>query len=639
MNHGFIKVAAASPHVSTADCFANVEKIGALMRRGAAEGVQVMVFPELSVTGYTCMDLFSSRTLITCAEEALKLLAARTKDVDMLVIVGVPLRVGDCLVNAAVVLQGGRVLGVVPKSYLPNYKEFQERRWFTPGVDIAEDVVYIGGEPYPMSCRLLFTAGEVGIGIEICEDLWAPVPPSSLLAMDGANLIFNLSASNELTGKHAYRRSLVAQQSGRCIAGYVYAMAGRGESTTDLVFAGGGIIAENGVIIKESGQFPTEEIVFAEIDIANLNHDRLVNLSFTHGNRLFPRSRPVRIPFLLPKRPNMRLTRRIEQMPFVPAGKNLSERCEEIFNILVAALMQRLMYINAASAVIGVSGGLDSTLALLATAMTFERMKKPGNDIIAITMPGFGTTGRTYNNAVRLAAALGVSLREIPIKEACMTHFRDIAHDPDNHNVVYENSQARERTQILMDVANQTNGIVIGTGDMSELALGWATFNGDHISMYGLNAGIPKTLVRHLVEWVARNRADEVTKDILLDIAATPISPELIPADESGNIIQKTEGIVGPYELHDFFLYHTLRFGASPERISYLAQLAFEGKYEKEEIERWLDVFIKRFFQQQYKRNCLPDGPKIGSVSLSPRGDWRMPSDALPTAWKLRREE
>ncbi|GHV47334.1 NAD(+) synthase [Bacteroidia bacterium] len=635
MNHGFVKVAAASPRVTVADCRCNIQRIEELMLDAEKEGVQMMAFPELSVTGYTCLDLFASQTLLGSAEDALLQLVGNTAGLDMFTIVGLPLRAGNRLINAAVAFQSGKILGVVPKSYLPNYKEFQEQRWFTSAFDLREQAVRIGDKEYPMSGNLLFhSGGEAVAGVEICEDLWAPVPPSSLLAMEGANILFNLSASNELIGKRQYRRALIAQQSGRCIAGYVYAPAGLGESSTDLVFAGGGIIAENGAILNESMQFPLcEKVIISEIDVRNLQNDRRVNTTFMRGAGEYARSQPLSVPFTLPARYNNPLTRRIDPHPFVPSGKALDERCEEIYYMLLTGLSKRISHVGAKTAVVGISGGLDSTLALIVTAITFDALNKPRPDIIGATMPGLGTTNRTYANAVNLIRAMGATLREIPIKDACMQHFKDIGHDPSVHDVVYENTQARERTQILMDIANQTNGLVIGTGDLSELALGWATFNGDHISMYGVNASIPKTLVRHLVEWIAANRSDEATKQILLDIAGTPISPELIPADSEGNIVQKTEDLVGPYELHDFFLYHFIRFGSTPGKIAYLAATAFEGKYNQDEIRKWLRVFFKRFFAQQYKRNCLPDGPKVGSISLSPRGDWRMPSDASSRAW------
>ena len=634
MNYGFVKVAAAVPHVQVADCFYNIGQIEGLMRQAAGKGVQLIAFPELSVTAYTCMDLFAQQTLPDHAEKALLKLIADTADLEMLTVVGAPLRTENRLINAAVVFQGGQILGVVPKTYLPNYKEFQEQRWFTSATELRKEVITIEGQTYPLGNHLLFQAGQLSVGIEICEDLWVPVPPSSLLAMEGANIIFNLSASNELIGKHHYLRSLISQQSARCMAGYIYASCGFGESSTDLVFAGNGIIAENGNILAESPRFTMEEqLVISEIDIESLQNDRQVNTSFMHGASSLLKNKTQTIRFRVQAPGGTELTRPVDPHPFTPSGEALKERCEEIFQIQVAGLAKRMVHTHARTAVVGISGGLDSTLALLVTVMTFDALKMPREQILGITMPGFGTTGRTYNNAVNLIRSLGVTLKEISIKEACLQHFKDIDHDPSVQDVTYENSQARERTQLLMDVANQENGLVIGTGDLSELALGWATYNGDHMSMYGVNGSIPKTLVKYLVEWVANNKVDEASRVTLLDIVDTPISPELIPADEDGNIKQKTEDLVGPYELHDFFLYHFLRFGSHPAKIYYLAQKAFAGAYEPVTIKKWLYTFFRRFFQQQFKRSCLPDGPKVGSVSLSPRGDWRMPSDAVSTLW------
>ena len=606
MNYGFVKVAAAVPLVQVADCFYNIEKIEGLMRQASEKGVQIIAFPELSVTGYTCLDLFAQQTLLNGAEAALLQLVSNTADLDILTIVGVPLRTENRLINAAVVFQKGAIRGVVPKTYLPNYKEFQEQRWFTSATELRESTISIGKEEYPMGSHLLFRSGRLTAGIEICEDLWVPVPPSSLLTMEGANIIFNLSASNELIGKHAYLRSLICQQSARCMAGYVYASSGFGESSTDLVFAGNGIIAENGNLLAESPRFTMEEqLVISEIDIETLQNDRQVNTSFMYGTSGLPKEKAQVVDFQVRIPDGFSLTRPVDPHPFTPSGEALKERCEEIFHIQVAGLAKRLVHAHAQTAVVGISGGLDSTLALLVTVMTFDALKMPRGQIIGITMPGFGTTDRTYTNACDLIRSLGVTLKEIPIKEACLQHFRDIDHDPSVHDVTYENSQARERTQLLMDVANQKNGLVIGTGDLSELALGWATYNGDHMSMY-------------------------LT---LLDIVDTPISPELIPADENGNIKQKTEDLVGPYELHDFFLYHFLRFGSHPSKIYFLAQKAFAGIYDNATVKKWLYTFFRRFFQQQFKRSCLPDGPKVGSVSLSPRGDWRMPSDAVSRLW------
>ena len=634
MNYGFVKVAAAVPLVQVADCFYNIEKIEGLMRQASEKGVQIIAFPELSVTGYTCLDLFAQQTLLDGAEEALLQLVSNTADLDILTIVGVPLRTENRLINAAVVFQKGAIRGVVPKTYLPNYKEFQEQRWFTSVTELRESTISIGKEEYPMGSHLLFRSGRLTAGIEICEDLWVPVPPSSLLAMEGANIIFNLSASNELIGKHAYLRSLICQQSARCMAGYVYASSGFGESSTDLVFAGNGIIAENGNLLAESPRFTMEEqLVISEIDIETLQNDRQVNTSFMYGTSGLPKEKAQVVDFQVRIPDGFSLTRPVDPHPFTPSGEALKERCEEIFHIQVAGLAKRLVHAHAQTAVVGISGGLDSTLALLVTVMTFDALKMPRGQIIGITMPGFGTTDRTYTNACDLIRSLGVTLKEIPIKEACLQHFRDIDHDPSVHDVTYENSQARERTQLLMDVANQKNGLVIGTGDLSELALGWATYNGDHMSMYGVNGSIPKTLVKYLVEWVANHKVDDASRLTLLDIVDTPISPELIPADENGNIKQKTEDLVGPYELHDFFLYHFLRFGSHPSKIYFLAQKAFAGIYDNATVKKWLYTFFRRFFQQQFKRSCLPDGPKVGSVSLSPRGDWRMPSDAVSRLW------
>ena len=634
MNYGFVKVAAAVPLVQVAYCFYNIEKIEGLMRQASEKGVQIIAFPELSVTGYTCLDLFAQQTLLNGAEAALLQLVSNTADLDILTIVGVPLRTENRLINAAVVFQKGAIRGVVPKTYLPNYKEFQEQRWFTSATELRESTISIGKEEYPMGSHLLFRSGRLTAGIEICEDLWVPVPPSSLLTMEGANIIFNLSASNELIGKHAYLRSLICQQSARCMAGYVYASSGFGESSTDLVFAGNGIIAENGNLLAESPRFTMEEqLVISEIDIETLQNDRQVNTSFMYGTSGLPKEKAQVVDFQVRIPDGFSLTRPVDPHPFTPSGEALKERCEEIFHIQVAGLAKRLVHAHAQTAVVGISGGLDSTLALLVTVMTFDALKMPRGQIIGITMPGFGTTDRTYTNACDLIRSLGVTLKEIPIKEACLQHFRDIDHDPSVHDVTYENSQARERTQLLMDVANQKNGLVIGTGDLSELALGWATYNGDHMSMYGVNGSIPKTLVKYLVEWVANHKVDDASRLTLLDIVDTPISPELIPADENGNIKQKTEDLVGPYELHDFFLYHFLRFGSYPSKIYFLAQKAFAGIYDNATVKKWLYTFFRRFFQQQFKRSCLPDGPKVGSVSLSPRGDWRMPSDAVSRLW------
>lgn len=634
MNYGFVKVAAAVPYVQVADCFYNIERIEGLMRKASAEGVQMIAFPELSITAYTCQDLFTQQTLLDNAEKALLKLIDNTKDLPLLTIVGVPLRTENRLINAAAVFQQGTLLGIVPKSYVPNHKEAQESRWFASATELQRTTIEIAGETYPIGNHLLFQSHSICLGIEIGEDLWAAIPTSSMLAMKGANILFNLSASHELIGKHSYVSSLISQHSARCLSGYVYASAGFGESSTDLVYAGNAIIAENGKLLAESPRFTMEEqLVISEIDFEILQNDRQVNTNFMKGLSLLQNIEYRTIHFDLPTHEPLHLTRPIDPHPFIPSGECLQERCEEIIQIQITGLAKRMVHTHARTAVVGISGGLDSTLALLITVMTFDALQIPREQIIGITMPGFGTTGRTYNNAVNLIRSLGVTLKEISIKEACLQHFKDINHDPQVHDVTYENSQARERTQLLMDIANQVNGMVIGTGDLSELALGWATYNGDHMSMYGVNGNIPKTLVKYLVEWVARNKVDEDSRITLLDIVDTPISPELIPADEQGNIKQKTEDLVGPYELHDFILYHFLRFGSRPTKIYYLAQIAFAGIYDQFTIKKWLYTFFRRFFQQQFKRSCLPDGPKVGSVGLSPRGDWRMPSDAISKLW------
>jgi NAD+ synthase (glutamine-hydrolysing) len=650
--NGFVKVAAAAPVTQVANCTENVRRIESLLQIVDQLGVQIIVFPELCVTGYTCMDLFMQQLLLEKAEDALLQLVEKTKQFDPLCAVGMPLAADNKLFNTAVVFRNGHILGVVPKTFLANYREFQEMRWFSSGNRLQSDEIRIGNEMYPFGTDLLFSAkssddalpsetnpppccgaakkNEIVVGVELCEDLWAPVPPSSMLAMQGANIILNLSASNEIIGKNCYLRSLIAQQSARCLTGYVYAAAGFGESAADMVFTGKGFIAENGAILSESDRFNTEDkLVINDINVDYLQHDRLENTGFTMGHTAKMR----RISFDLAPCKGA-FDRRIDPHPFVPSkGDLLNERCEEIFRIQTFGLMRRVGHIGAQSAVVGVSGGLDSTLALMVTVRAFDRLNIPRKQILGVTMPGFGTTGRTYKNAVSLIRRLGVSFREISIREACAQHFKDIGHDGQTPDVTYENTQARERTQILMDLANMTNGLVVGTGDLSELALGWATFNGDHMSMYGVNAGVPKTLVRYLVEWSAKSLSDEETRKILLDVANTPVSPELIPAGEDGTICQKTEVLIGPYELHDFFLYHFLRYGASPEKILFLTRQAFGEKYETPEIRKWLRIFLRRFFSQQFKRNCLPDGPKVGSISLSPRSDWRMPSDASSSLW------
>ena len=634
MNYGFVKVAAAVPRVKVADCKFNSERLEGLITIAEGKGVQILTFPEMCITGYTCGDLFAQQLLLEQAEMALIQILNSTRQLDIISILGMPVVVNSTVINAAVVIQKGKILGVVPKTYLPNYKEFYEQRWFTSALQVSENSVRLCGQIVPMGNNLLFETAETTFGIEICEDLWATVPPSSSLALQGAEIIFNLSADDEGIGKHNYLCSLISQQSARCISGYVFSSSGFGESTTDVVFAGNGLIYENGYLLARSERFCMEEqLIINEIDVECIRAERRVNTTFAANKANCPGKEAVRISTEFVNSKDLNLTRTFNPHPFVPQGSELNSRCEEIFSIQIAGLAQRLLHTGAKTAVIGISGGLDSTLALLVCVKTFDKLGLSRKDILGITMPGFGTTDRTYHNAIDLMNSLGVSIREISIREACIQHFKDIGHDLNIHDVTYENSQARERTQILMDIANQTWGMVIGTGDLSELALGWATYNGDHMSMYGVNAGIPKTLVKHLVQWVAENGMDEASKATLLDIVDTPISPELIPADENGEIKQKTVDLVGPYELHDFFLYYFLRFGFRPSKIYFLAQTAFSGVYDDETIKKWLQTFFRRFFNLQFKRSCLPDGPKVGSISISPRGDWRMPSDASSAAW------
>ena len=634
MNYGFVKVASAIPRVRVADCAFNASQIEKEIIIADGKGVEIIVFPELCLTGYTCGDLFAHSLLLESAELGLMQILNNTRQLDIISILGVPVPLNGMLLNAAVVIQKGKVLGVVPKTYLPNYKEFYEKRWFTSASEVMEPMVRLCGQNVPLNACLLFDTAGTTFGIELCEDLWAPIPPSSALALQGAEIIFNLSADNEGVGKHNYLRSLIAQQSARCIAGYVFSSCGFGESTTDVVFAGNALIYENGTLLASGKRFSFEEqVVTSEIDVERLRTERRVNTTFASCRAQTAQGVARHIATEYVNARDLQLTRTFDPHPFVPQGPMLDERCEEIFSIQVSGLAQRLTHTHAKSAVVGISGGLDSTLALLVCVQTFDKLGLSRKGIIGVTMPGFGTTDRTHSNAVDLMESLGVTIREVSIKDACLQHFKDIGHNPEVHDVTYENSQARERTQILMDIANQTNGLVIGTGDLSELALGWATYNGDHMSMYGVNASVPKTLVKHLVKWVAENGMGEASRKTLLDIVDTPISPELIPADEDGNIRQITEDLVGPYELHDFFLYYFLRFGFAPSKIYFLAVRTFKGVYDEETVKKWLQTFCRRFFNQQFKRSCLPDGPKVGSVSLSPRGDWRMPSDASSALW------
>lgn len=634
MNHGFVRVAAAVPKLELANCMENAKRIATLVEKAHAEQVQIIGFPELTVTGYSCADLFHQQLFLEKSLDAIVWILSSTKTFDIICIVGAPILFEDKLFNCAIVLHEGKILGVVPKTYIPNYGEFYEKRWFVGAKEANGHEIELLGSKVPFGNDLLFTIGDTGavVGIEICEDLWVPSPPSGKQASAGANLLFNLSASNDLVGKYEYRRDLVKMQSGRCMAGYIYASSGLGESSTDTVFGGHAMIAEFGVIVVESQRFQWQDTLqMADVDIQRLTHERYKNGVFSDqvDNQNY---RKMKCP--IKTKPFKTLKKKIDPHPFVPKQtETLHRRCEEIFDIQTSALQRRFLATGSKKAVIGISGGLDSTLALLVTVRTFERLEISPKQIIAVTMPGYGTTEQTYQNALELMNSLGVTVREINIVKACEQHFKDIGHDSKLYDITYENVQARERTQILMDLANQEGGLVIGTGDLSELALGWSTYNGDHMSMYSVNSGVPKTLVKFLVKWVADDKINTDTSRILHRIIDTPISPELLPPDETGQIHQKTELILGPYELHDFFLYHMIRYGASPKKILYLAGMAFDGKYTKEDIQAWLTVFIKRFFSQQFKRSCLPDGPKVGTISLSPRSDWRMPSDAQAKLW------
>jgi len=630
--YGYMRVAAAIPSVRVADCEFNAAAITGLMRKAAERKARIVVFPELCITAYTCGDLFLQPGLLRAAEAGLRRIAEYSAEVPVTAVVGLPVAAGNSIYNCAAVVSQGGIVGVVPKSFIPNYSEFYEARWFESGTGAPFDEVTLAGGKAPFGTDLLFTLNGAGFGIEICEDLWAPVPPSSYKASGGAELLFNLSASPEVIGKHDYLAELVRQQSARTSSAYVYVSAGFGESSTDLVFAGNGIIAENGSEIACAERFRTDEqYIDADIDVELLRTQRRRRNTYAaDGCQL--RYRVAEIRENAPAAGDA--DRRVDPMPFVPHDETgRRRRCEEIFSIQTHGLAKRLAHTGCRCAVIGISGGLDSTLALLVAVRTFDKLKLDRKGIIGVTMPGFGTTDRTYNNAVTLIRELGITLREIPIAAACRQHFADIGLPDGDRSVTYENSQARERTQILMDVANMEGGMVIGTGDLSELALGWATYNGDHMSMYGVNCSVPKTLVRHMVEWVASTEENAAVRSALLDVAATPVSPELLPADENGEIVQKTEDLVGPYELHDFYLYNFVRQGFSPAKILYLAEKAFDGRYDRATMLKWLRTFFRRFFAQQFKRSALPDGPKVGSVSLSPRGDWRMPSDASAALW------
>ena len=628
MKDGFIKVAAATPEIHVADCVFNADNILKLCHEANEKGVQAVGFPELCLTGYTCSDLFLHNILLDSAKEQLLRIADETAQMDMLIVIGIPVRVGGALYNCAAFLHKGEILGMVPKRNIPNYTEFYELRHFTEATADTAEYVTWGEQEFAISPMQVFCCAdmpEFTVSAEICEDLWVADPPSSQLAQAGATIIFNLSASDEIIGKAAYRRDLVRMQSGRGQCAYIYCDAGQGESSTDLVFAGHNIIAENGSILAQSKRFDTG-LTISEVDVKRLDYERRRQNTFRVSDELVAET-----PFDMQLR-ETELTRYIAPTPFVPSDKDdLAERCEEILTLQATGLATRVRHAHAKTAVVGLSGGLDSALALVVTVHAFDMLGRDRKDIIAVTMPCFGTTSRTKNNALTLAAAYGTTCKTIEIGASVTQHFLDIGHDMEDHSVTFENGQARERTQVLMDIANKTGGMVIGTGDLSELALGWATYNGDHMSMYGVNGSIPKTLVRYLTAYEAE-RAGGETGRVLRDVLATPVSPELLPPKD-GEISQKTEELVGPYELHDFYLYYLLRFGFEPKKIFRMAKHAFAGAYDDETIKKWLTTFIRRFFMQQFKRSCLPDGPKVGTVTLSPRGDWRMPSDAVSALW------
>ena len=639
MKYGFVNVAAAVPTVKVADVEYNVQQVESLIAQAEDHGVEIVVFPELCITGYSCQDLFKEQLLLSKAEEGLMMLMSFTRKLNVICVVGMPVQAGGLLLNCAVVIQSGTLLGIVPKTYLPNYNEFYEKRWFASAQDLNPTDLYLAGSPIKLSSepKLFKTGDGVKFGVEICEDVWAPIPPSNQLTMAGADIILNLSASDELIGKHAYLRSLVAQQSARTISGYVYASCGFGESTQDVVYGGNAMIFENGKLLAEGDRFSFQpQLRSAQIDVERLRTDRHTNSTFINAQRhaqalvIDAKTTDVRL---------FELTREIDPHPFIPKDDEMADTCEEILDIQTAGLAKRLIHTNCQHVVVGISGGLDSTLALLVCVRTFDKLAYDRKGIVGVTMPGFGTTDRTHDNATSLMQTLGISQMEISIAKAVSQHFSDINHDANIHDATYENSQARERTQILMDLANKLNALVVGTGDLSELALGWATYNGDHMSMYGVNAGIPKTLIQYLVRYIAQLPEFVSERETLTDIVNTPISPELTPADKEGNIQQKTEDLVGPYELHDFFLYYFVRFGFRPAKIFIMAKRAFGNSYTDETLKKWLTTFCRRFFSQQFKRSCLPDGPKVGSISLSPRGDWRMPSDASNALWIKECEE
>ena len=632
-NMNFVRVAAANIDLKVADCSHNKRKLLEKINEAWNKGIEIIAFPELTITGYTCGDLFFQKFLLGESESAIKDIMELTSDKDMLIAIGAPIEFNNKLYNCAVIINCGTLIAIIPKIYLPNYNEFYEQRWFNSGVGIKGCEIDYCGNQVPFGTDILMRCQNnpnLVVGVELCEDLWAVIPPSSYLSMAGATLILNLSASNDLVGKSQYRRDLVVNQSARCLAAYAYASAGYGESTTDLVFGGHCLIAENGKLLSESEKYLLQgNLIFTDIDLDIISHDRKKISTFKAENHSNYRD----VPFMAYQRHN-EIERSYQKQPFVPQEDNeMLRRCEEIFNIQTIGLSKRIQHIGSKSMLIGVSGGLDSTLALLVCVKTCEKLGLDKKMIKAVTMPGFGTTDRTYQNAVQLIESLGVDFREISIEEACRLHFKNIGHDESIRDITYENTQARERTQILMDLANMHEGIVVGTGDLSELAMGWSTYNGDHMSMYGVNSGIPKTLIRYVVKWVSENQFSGDTRKVLLDILDMPVSPELLPPDSEGKITQKTEDLIGPYELHDFFLYHTVRNGMQPSKLHSIAQMTFRDKYTKEYIYTTLRRFYWRFITQQFKRSCLPDGPKVGTVCLSPRGDWRMPSDVSVELW------
>ena len=648
-NFGYVRVAASVPHMRVADCSYNASEIKKQINEAVHEGVEVICFPELSITGYTCADLFFTQQLQRDALTALEQVCAYTRDLPIIVLVGAPLKVDNNLYNCAFVMTDGDVVGVVPKINLPNTGEFYEKRWFSSGRDVLENnvnsirpripTIELWGNDVPFGIDLLFTTRDYSFGIELCEDLWSPLPASTQLAIQGAEIIFNLSSSNCVTGKHAFRQRMITQQSARVHCGYVYTSSGIGESTTDIVFSGSTYIAENGDMLEMGDRFQMESsMIINEIDVERLRIDRQRNTNFTHdkhGHYRHIQVAPLEEAYPLPKGKGVigegPLHRHFTKTPFLPKQRESIAYCEDVLNLQVHGLLRRWQHTHAETLVVGISGGLDSTLALIVSVLAADRLGYNRCQVIGVTMPGFGTSGRTYSNAMAMMEQLGVSIHEIPIRDMATQHLQDIGHNIDEHDITYENAQARIRTLVLMDLANKYNGLVVGTGDMSELALGWATYCGDHMSMYGVNAGVPKTLVRYMVRYAAENIFGERLREILLDVIDTPVSPELLPTDEDGNIAQITEDKVGPYELHDFFMYYYLRYGFTREKIAYMASIAFEGQYTEEVIQHWLGIFMRRFFTQQFKRSCLPDGPKIVGVSLSPRGDLRMPSDVSVT--------